>query len=167
MMNIFALSGCLFPMPLNEEEDEPNYPPTYIYSVVQPDPSKPVEYDPTTQNEIIHFSTGSIDDLNAEDQLYYRIFMNYTGIKGYGYYSGNDTTGIFPESRLDGIQFSINICKELPHGVNQRIDLLVADRTFLPSSEEDPQEPNPYQVLSDWNGLSFKITWFVDTSKCN
>ncbi len=162
-----CLSGCLIPLPIEEEPAEVNWPPFFDPGQVEPNYNKIIrDYDPRVHGAERPITLDSIDDPNPEDLIFWRWFVNYQGRPYKLIYEDGPKFGLSPELRSKGITFKLVPC-ELPVTVAQdgvefhTIELIVADRPFVDPSEEAPDEQTPNQVLPADAG-SFRVVWFLE-----
>ena len=153
--------SCIVPLPIEQDQSEFNYPPTYEFFDVSPTPSGIIEYDPEIyEGAPLEFRTGPLIDPNLEDALFWRVFLNYQGRYYNPIHRSNRGAGLSPSLRAEGIQFQISPCLdfklfsfELPY----RVELIVSDRPFRQVEEESALIN---QILPA-DAESFRIHWFV------
>lgn len=163
-------SGCLVPLPIEEATAEVNYPPFYRVGDVEPVFTReyiaeiPVDGTPPS----VTFSVRGFDDPNPDDFHFYRWYLNYAD--DFVAQSGERTV----EQRDRPIAFTFNPCltpepfrNDNPERELTRVELIVADRPFVPVEEQPPGTAAPDQVLPVDAG-SFRIVWFMrfDRTAC-
>ena len=164
------MSGCLVPLPL-EEQVEVNQPPFFAPGRVSPPFERLVEFDPQTFDDEIEFRIDEFGDFNLEDRIYFRWFLNYDP----PFFTASELSTVEgrppTESviRTEPITFSLAPCRKFRRFADQdihRIQVLVADRPFLEQEDDDQTRPN--QNLPEEAG-HFRIVWFLrfDFSTCN
>lgn len=157
----FGLAGCVIPMPIELDETEANYAPSYEPLWVEPSPSMVIEYDPViSEGGPISFDIGPLDDPNRNDTLFWRVFLNYQGRFYNAIYRSNQGGGISLSRRSDGIFFSLNPCldfKLFSFDGPYRVELIVSDRPF---STEGDDNTSINQLLAE-DAKSFRLHWFI------
>lgn len=160
-----SLSGCLIPMPIEQEQIQFNYPPTYEFFSVYPSPSQIIDYQAeVSEGQSLFFQTGPLNDPNPDDLLFFRVFLNYQGRYYNAIYRSNRGDGLSPILRDEGIEFQINPCldfKLFNFDAPYRVELIVADRPFR-QVEEESAFIN--QILPE-DAHSFRIHWFIRYSQ--
>ena len=89
------LWGCVIPMPIELDETEANFAPSFDPLWVSPTPAMIIEYDPiVTDGQAIEFDIGPIGDPNKSDTLFWRVFLNYQGRFYNAIYRSNQGGGL-------------------------------------------------------------------------
>ena len=150
-------------MPIDSPPAEVNYPPFVDPGAVRPTPARELSYSRATDEELV-FQTGPIEDPNEDDRIFWRWFYNYDNDAGFKLiFEDSPPEGRAPELLPDGLRFTLRPCAvpiETAAGVRHRVDLIIADRPFVPTSEEPPDAPNRNQVLPA-DARSLRLTWFI------
>jgi hypothetical protein len=156
-----SLTSCVIPMPIEVDETEANFAPSYDPLWVTPRSSMLIEYDPViTQGESIEFDVGPLDDPNESDILFWRVFLNYQGRFYNAIYRSNQGGGISLTRRAEGVHFTLNPCldfKLFSFEGPYRVELIVSDRPF----QQDPDERVFINQLLAEEAMSFRIHWFI------
>ena len=154
-------SGCFIPMPIEQETNQLNYPPSYEFFSVSPNPSQIINYQAeVSEGRPLIFKTGPLSDPNPEDLLFFRVFLNYQGRYYNAIYRSNRGDGLSPVLRGEGIEFQINPCldfKLFTFEAPYRVELIVSDRPFRQVEEESALIN---QILPE-DAYSFRIHWFI------
>ena len=153
--------GCVVPMPIEADPAELNYAPSYEYSLVSPTPARLISYSPEGPAAALDFALGGLDDPNEDDNLYWRVFLNYQGRYYNAIYRSNRGDGLTPARRAEGVRFQLSPCldfKLFPFEGPYRVELIVADRPFK-QAEEGEDLIN--QILPE-GARSFRVHWFVE-----
>ena len=157
-----ALNACVIPMPIELDESEANFAPSYDSAWVSPTPTMIVEYDPVISREsILEFDSGPLNDPNQADTLFWRVFLNYQGRFYNAIYRSNQGGGISLSQRDEGVRFSVDPCLDFKLFTFEgpyRVELIVSDRPFLQDSDESILIN---QILAN-DAMSFKVHWFIN-----
>jgi hypothetical protein len=182
LRNIFVIvlvgvicEACLVPMPIEQEPIAPNYQPYYLFEQTMPVPGELVLYEPA-QQENIRFVVAGLNDLNQDDLLYWRVFLNYEGKYYNAIFRSNIDSGLSKEDWSKGISFELDPCFDFKIFNLKgpfRVELVVSDRPFLDLNaielDQNGEEEFillPNQMLPD-QAKSFRIHWMVDYDKNN
>ena len=166
---LLGASGCLVQMPLEQEETPDNQAPRYQLEQLIPSPERIISYDPELSDGApLDFFIGGLDDPNAGDALFWRVFLNYQGLYYHPIHRSNRGVGLSAALRMEGIRFQVDPCldfrvfeSEGPH----RVELIVSDRPFIQESEEEGSvAARPNQALPS-EAESFTIRWFISFSR--
>jgi hypothetical protein len=167
--------ACLIPMPIEQEPVEPNYQPYYLFEQTMPVPGELVLYEPA-QQENISFLVAGLNDLNEDDLLYWRVFLNYEGKYYNAIFRSNIDNGLDREAWSKGISFELDPCFDFKIFNLKgpfRIELVVSDRPFLDLNEGTIDQNGeeafilfPNQMIPE-QAKSFRIHWMVDYDKNN
>ncbi len=158
---VISSVSCVIPMPLELDETEANFAPSYEAIWVTPNPTSIIEYDPVVaEGAALFFDIGPLDDPNRDDILFWRVFLNYQGQFYNAIYRSNQGGGISLSDRRDGILFNLNPCldfKLFNFEGPYRVELIVSDRPF---STEQGDSASINQLLP-LDAKSFRVHWFV------
>ena len=148
-------------MPIELDEAEENFAPTFNPSWVEPNPAFVIDYDPLlSDGQPLLFEVGAIDDPNLADTLFWRVFLNYQGRFYNAIYRSNRGGGLSTIQRLEGVEFSLSPCldfKLFNFEGPYRVELIVTDRPFVTGSGDSAQIN---QLLAS-DAESFRVHWFV------
>lgn len=157
---VLALA-CVVPMPIEADPAELNHAPSYEFSLVAPTPARLIDYAPEGPAVApLEFLLGGLDDPNEDDNLYWRVFLNYQGRYYNAIYRSNRGDGLTPALRAEGVSFQLSPCldfKLFPFEGPYRVELIVADRPFR-QAEDGADLIN--QILPE-GARSFRVHWFV------
>jgi len=153
--------ACLIPMPIEADPAEQNYAPSFPYELIEPDPAYVIDYQPDVlEGSALSFSVRELEDPNATDKLYWRVFLNYQGRFYNAIYRSNRGDGLPPSARQEGVLFQLSPCldfKLFPFEGPYRVELVIADRPFR-QTDEGSQLIN--QILPE-GAKSTRIHWFI------
>ncbi len=152
---ILLLSGCLIPMPIEEELQQENYPPFYSPGDVKSDPDRLPDFDPS-QAEFLVLSVTGVGDPNLEDLLYYRWFIDYDLSRAKPIHEQGQVVG-------DAISATFNPCEVVPSDERTKdnlhtADLVIADRPF--ASNDDPDAEGTRNQMLPPDARYVRIRWY-------
>jgi hypothetical protein len=161
------LSGCLIPLPIEEEQVPDNEPPSYTFGLIRPVFTRTVQYDPELdpEGQGLEFSTGPLDDPNPDDRLFWRWYFNY-GLGSTAIETNGPTNGLDPAQRGQGVALKVLPCDDLrrrfPEIDLHRIEVIIADRPFI----NDPDGPRNQALPADAGQIH--LVWFLsfDPARC-
>jgi hypothetical protein len=150
-----ALTGCLVPSSIEEQPAPQNFSPSC--STFEPRADEIQDHDPRVDGAVL-FEAFDCDDPNGDDRLFWRWFVDYNPLTGIIAARGE----LRPSERGDTVQFSFDPCT-LPRSggvVLHRVDLILADRSFLSAPEDAQQADRRNQLLPREAGAE-RVTWFL------
>lgn len=149
-------------MPIELDESEANFAPSYDPTWMSPTPAMIIEYNPMLlQGSSLEFDSGPLSDPNQADTLFWRVFLNYQGRFYNAIYRSNQGGGISFSQRDEGIRFNVDPCLDFKLFTFEgpyRVELIVSDRPFLQDTDENL---TINQLLAN-DAKSFKVHWFID-----
>jgi hypothetical protein len=167
LLGTCGVAGCLVPAPIDEETVPPNYPPVFAPETVTPAFEQEITYDPAVSTEPISFEIPDITDVDANDRVYWRWFINYDARFNDRIAAVGLDVGAKPIDGKTRISYSVSPCDDFAAFTGRtlhRVEVLVSDRPFLP---DDENTVAGNQRLPADAG-HFRIVWFiaVDPTAC-
>ena len=161
IISLTLCTGCVVPMPVELDDTEENFAPSYDPTWITPTPAQVIDYDPQLSGErSILFDVGAVTDPNQADTLFWRVFLNYQGRFYNAIYRSNRGGGLSPSQRTEGISFALSPCldfKLFNFEGPYRVELIVTDRPFISDSGESAFIN---QLIAE-DAQSFRVHWFI------
>ncbi|MFN3197867.1 MAG: hypothetical protein ACE366_05550 [Bradymonadia bacterium] len=146
--------GCVVPLPVEEEEPDPNFPPFYDPLAVDPGFDQVVSFDPQGADEAtLNFNVSVVGDYNTDETLFWRLYLNYDPQTFPIRINGDEvrqTGSVFREP----IQFSLDCSNFSPFREVDlhRLELVIGDRAF-----EDSNSPALLEGAEQT-----RVVWFIE-----
>jgi len=153
-------------MPIEIEPEEENYPPFYLSGGIQPDPGNFIHYDPVEDGPTLSLNLRPIRDPNEGDRFFYRWFFNYSPESAVAsrIIQEGPPQGLSPDRGEEGLELVLFPCEETSFtGDLQRVEVIVADRPFLPRDEE-VEAARPNQSLPA-SARFIRVVWFLEFNR--
>lgn len=151
-----AFAGCAVPLPIEEEQPDPNYPPFFDPLAVSPGFSQVINFDPGNDEEAsLTFELPVVGDYNVDDTLFWRVYLNYDPQTFPIRINGGEIRTTDSVIR-EGLRFTLNCSNFRPFRAVDlhRLELVIGDRAF--------SDPNSPALLT--GAEQTRIAWFIELS---